>query len=299
MTPELEAFLAQVRSTTDTALSNLMASSSALPQARLLDAMRYSLLNGGKRVRPALCFAAAMGNTHAFSNPTVIAAACASELIHCYSLVHDDLPAMDDDDLRRGKPTCHIAFDEATAILAGDALQTMAYQVLAEAPFSSHKAQVTCIATLTTASGVTGLCGGQMIDLQAVGQHLELNQLEQMHSLKTGALIEASLLLGAQASGHSEPTDIDQLKQFARKLGLAFQVKDDILDAESDAVTLGKQTGADAERNKPTYVSFLGLAGAKSKLETLEQEALDQLGHLDWPTDMLADLTRYVVNRKT
>jgi len=280
MTPELETFLSQVRTTTDTALKNLLAPSTQLPQQRLVDAMQYSVLNGGKRIRPALCFAAALVQTDPFDNPAVIAAACATELIHAYSLIHDDLPAMDDDDLRRGKPTSHIAFDEATAILAGDALQALAFQTLSDAVFPSHQSQLDCIRTLATSSGVSGLCGGQMIDLQAVGQSLDLEQLQHMHRLKTGALIEASLVMGAQSGGLIASQDLHHLKAFAHNLGLAFQIKDDILDAEGDAQTLGKQPGADAERDKPTYVSLLGLDNAKQALAATQQEALDSLNHI-------------------
>lgn len=300
MTPEFEAFMSDVRGTTDSFLEQLLGEDTTAPQGRLTEAMRYAALNGGKRVRPALCLAAAAAVSSyekAFEHRGVLAAAGSVELIHAYSLVHDDLPAMDDDDLRRGKPTTHIAFDEATAILAGDALQTKAFEALANSEYLLPEDKVACITQLAAASGVDGMCGGQMVDLEAVGESPNLNMLATMHALKTGALIRSSVLLGATASGVRNASVLEAFTSYANAIGLAFQVKDDILDATTDTETLGKRQGADAERNKPTYVSHLGLDGAKEKLHALHQQAIQAISPMGASAKWLSELTNYIVQR--
>jgi len=239
---------------------------------RLQDAMSYSMLNGGKRVRPMLVYAAAQAVGASMVHADIAAAAV--EMIHAYSLVHDDLPAMDDDDLRRGKPTCHIQFDEATAILAGDALQTQAFQILS-APIDGLTAQqqLTLVNTLAQASGAFGMAGGQSLDLEAVNQTVDLTYLENMHNHKTGALILASVLMGAHCGSTLSKDTLTSLTTYAKAIGLAFQVQDDILDVVSDTQTLGKTQGADAANNKPTYVSLLGLEGAKQKSSRTPQSS--------------------------
>ena len=267
---------------------------------RLHQAMRYAVLNGGKRIRPVLVYAtgeALGGPADGLDGP-----ACALELIHAYSLVHDDLPAMDDDDLRRGIPTCHRAFDEATAILVGDALQTLAFEILAEDPAladSDPRTRLAMIALLARASGSQGMVGGQAIDLAAVGQRLDLTQLEHMHRHKTGALIRASVELGALAAGCQDEELLQNLRAYARCIGLAFQVRDDILDIEGDTAVIGKTQGADMARNKPTYPALLGLAGAKATAQRLHQEALDALAGLDQRADTLRQISAYIVQRES
>lgn len=264
----------------------------------LLQAMEYSVFNGGKRVRPLLVFASAQAMTQQENTHIANACAMAIEMIHAYSLVHDDLPAMDDDDLRRGKPTCHIAFDEATAILAGDALQTQAFDVLSQ-DFSAidAKQQLALINLLAKASGLLGMAGGQSLDLQAVDKQVDLAYLENMHRHKTGALIKASVLMGAMSQGHVSQADLDALNTYADAIGLAFQVQDDILDVISDTQTLGKMQGADAALNKPTYVSLLGLEGAKEKAMALHESALTALKQLPGDTEQLANIANYIVKR--
>ena len=262
---------------------------------RLQEAMRYSVLGGGKRIRPALCLAAA----RAVGSPedAAVAPACSLELIHAYSLVHDDLPAMDDDDLRRGRPTAHIAFDEATAILAGDALQTLAFTLLAEAPQLSDTQRVRMIAELARASGHQGMVGGQAIDLESVGLALNIEQLETMHRYKTGALIEASVRLGALTAPGVSEQPLSALSDYASALGLAFQVQDDLLDIEGDTEIIGKRQGSDAAKAKPTYPALLGLDGARERLGALLQQskqALDGFGEEAAPLRAMAD---YVVSR--
>lgn len=293
-------FVSRVREATDTRLSEHFSANEKCTQQRLLDAMRYAVLNGGKRVRPALCFAAAsalIGEEMALANSAVLTASCAVELIHAYSLVHDDLPAMDDDDLRRGNPTTHIAFDEATAILAGDALQTLAFELIANDTSIDATIKVACLSQLAGASGAMGMCGGQMIDIEAVGKRISLSHLEKMHSHKTGALIRASLLLGAFTSGKSDAKSIEALTHYADAIGLAFQVKDDILDATATTDNLGKRQGADEERGKPTYVSELGLEGAEFKLDELEKQAVEAVALFGKSAEQLIGLTHYIVQR--
>ena len=256
---------------------------------RLREAMAYSLLNGGKRIRPILALAAAKacGGVTPFTWPAAVAVEC----IHAYSLIHDDLPAMDDDDLRRGKPSCHIAFDEATAILAGDALQCSAFECLAAQPET-----LPMVAPLAKAAGARGMVVGQAIDLGAVAQQLSLEQLSHMHKHKTGALIELSVELGAMSAGASS-AQLQALADYADAVGLAFQVQDDILDVTADTQTLGKQQGADAANNKPTYVSLLGLEGARDKAQQLLDQALAALQTLPEP-DLLAAIAHYIIARE-
>lgn len=258
-------------------------------------AMRYSLFNGGKRVRPILAYSAALAVDPAIELSSVDPIACALECLHSYSLVHDDLPAMDDDDLRRGKPTCHIAFNEATAILAGDGLQTLAFELLLDTA-SPAATQVRLIRKLAQASGAKGMVLGQAIDLAAVDQQLNLAQLETMHRHKTGALIRASVAMGALAGGAND-TQLAALDAYAAAIGLAFQVQDDILDVTADTETLGKQQGADIARNKPTYVSLLGLEMAKNKANELHQQARTALEGFGTSADRLRQMADYIINR--
>ncbi len=270
-----------------------------LPQLeRLYQAMRYSVMNGGKRVRPLLVYAAceALNGDKASAD----GAACAVELIHAYSLVHDDLPAMDDDDLRRGQPTTHKAYDEACAILAGDGLQSLAFEAMAEAERNPQDAalRLRMFAVLARAAGPAGMVGGQAIDLGSVGLKLDRDALELMHRHKTGALIEASVQLGALASGHADADNLASLSQYARAIGLAFQVQDDILDVESDTATLGKHQGADIARDKPTYPALLGMDAAKAYALELRDQALHALRPFDTAAEPLRELARYIVERR-
>jgi len=262
---------------------------------RLEAAMRHGLLVGGKRLRPLLVYLA--GQALGASDDALDAPAAAIELIHAYSLIHDDLPAMDDDDLRRGRPTAHIAFDEATAILAGDALQTLAFTLLADAPQLSDTQRVRMIAELARASGHRGMVGGQAIDLESVGLALNIEQLETMHRHKTGALIEASVRLGALTAPGVSEQHLSALSAYASALGLAFQVQDDLLDIEGDTEIIGKRQGSDAAKAKPTYPALLGLDGARERLGALLQQskqALDGFGEEAAPLRAMAD---YVVSR--
>jgi geranylgeranyl pyrophosphate synthase len=264
---------------------------------RLREAMRYSALGGGKRLRPLLVYIT--GESLGAPLEHLDAPAAAVELIHVYSLVHDDLPAMDDDDLRRGRPTCHRAFDEATAILVGDALQALAFSVLAtEADVgATPAARVTMIRTLARAAGTSGMAGGQAIDLVSVGQTLDIQALENMHARKTGALIQGSVLLGAAAAGVIAGAEFAALEQFGAEIGLAFQIQDDILDVSGDAQLLGKRTGADAARRKPTYPSTAGLDGARGRASELRDLAIARLACLGARGAALAELARFVVSR--
>lgn len=262
------------------------------PSARLAKAMRYATLGGGKRVRPLLAYAAGeLANADA---GVVDAPAAAVELIHAYSLIHDDLPCMDDDSLRRGKPTCHVAFDEATALLAGDALQALAFEVLATAPL--RDAGQAC-AMLARAAGAAGMAGGQAIDLDAVGRTLAIGELEQMHRGKTGALIRAAVRLGAACGEPLDPPQLRALDDFSNAAGLAFQVVDDILDVEGSDATLGKTAGKDAATNKPTYVALLGLAEAKRHAASLRAEAHAALTPFAARARRLAELADWIVLR--
>ncbi|MBC6903925.1 geranyl transferase [Saccharophagus sp. K07] len=295
MTPELKQFITTYSRRVNQLLERALPA--RIPGGeRLLDAMSYSLLGAGKRVRPILVYASAEAVNGDMQAALVDACACAVECMHAYSLIHDDLPAMDDDDLRRGEPTCHIAFDEATAILAGDALQCLAFETLlnVDAPAS----QVVAVAReLGRASGATGMVVGQAIDLGAVDTSPSMDLLEQMHVHKTGALIEAAVIMGAVASGIEERKTLRALRTFAKAVGLSFQVQDDILDVTSDTASLGKRTGADQERNKPTYVSLLGLDEAKRKAQQLHEEAIDALAGFGSKAGILRDLSAYIVQR--
>ncbi len=276
-------------------LDRLLPAAAQLPR-RLHEAMRYATFNGGKRVRPLLVYAtglAASGPLERLDRP-----ACAVELIHSYSLVHDDLPAMDDDDLRRGKPTCHRAFDEATAILVGDALQSLAFELLSSDPQLPAERQLAMVRLLARASGSHGMAGGQALDIGAVGHAMTLPELETMHIHKTGALIRASVRLGALSAGASE-TRQQALDRYAKAVGLAFQVQDDILDVTAETEVLGKTRGKDQAANKPTYTSLLGLEGAREKAAELVEESLDALECFGSEADHLRHLARYVVERQS
>lgn len=264
-------------------------------EPRLQQAMHYSLFNGGKRMRPTLVYLAA--EFCGAKDGSADNAACALEAIHSYSLVHDDLPAMDDDDLRRGKPTCHIAFDEATAILAGDALLTWAFELLSEPnPSLSPTQQLQMVNALAKASGDLGMVDGQAFDLNSVGKSLNLEQLKAMHAAKTGALINVSLELGALAA-NAGSTERAALKQYGDALGLAFQIKDDLLDIEGDTATLGKPQGSDIARNKPTYPALVGLAQCREWLEELRQQAVSALEPFGTRSLALRALAQYVIDR--
>ncbi|SDT88074.1 (2E,6E)-farnesyl diphosphate synthase [Halopseudomonas salegens] len=263
---------------------------------RLYAAMHYSVTMGGKRIRPVLAYAScqACGGEPAQAD----FAAAAVELIHAYSLIHDDLPAMDNDDLRRGQPTCHRAFDEATAILAGDALQALAFDWLSSQGDWQPTTRLQMTQSLARAAGPRGMAGGQAIDLASVGNQLDLASLEHMHRHKTGALIRASVQLGALASEQASTSDLAALNTYADCIGLAFQVQDDILDIESDTSVLGKQQGADMARNKPTYPALLGLDGARAKANALCDQALDSLSGFAAQADPLRQLAHYIVQRR-
>ncbi|PJI46340.1 MAG: (2E,6E)-farnesyl diphosphate synthase [Pseudomonas sp.] len=265
---------------------------------RLYAAMRYSVVNGGKRVRPLLAYAAceALGGEAGRAD----GAACAVELIHAYSLVHDDLPAMDDDALRRGQPTTHIAFDEACAILAGDGLQALAFEVIGNAQLNPQDTQtrLDMLLALTRAAGSAGMVGGQAIDLESVGRKIDQAALETMHRHKTGALIEASVQLGALASGRADSAALEALRRYAEAVGLAFQVQDDILDVESDTATLGKTQGKDQAHDKPTYPALLGLDAAKAYALALRDQALAALEGFGDNAEPLRALARYIVERR-
>ncbi|MGB0204399.1 MAG: (2E,6E)-farnesyl diphosphate synthase [Neptuniibacter sp.] len=261
----------------------------------LQEAMLYSLFNGGKRVRPALIYIVnkMLGGTLEQANSS----AAAIECIHSYSLVHDDLPAMDDDDLRRGKPTCHIAFDEPTAILVGDALQCLAFELIANDTNLNTDTRIRLIQMLSNASGHQGMVVGQAFDLRNVGKPLTLEQLEAMHQHKTGALLKCAVLMGAVVSGNVTDEQLKQLEFYAEAIGLAFQVQDDILDIEGDASVIGKPQGSDLEKDKPTYPALLGLEGAKLKLQQLHEQAISALESFGDSADELKALADFIVQR--
>lgn len=295
MSPDLKHFIARYSKRVDQHL-RLSLPSRVPGGEQLLDAMSYSLLNGGKRVRPVLVYAAAQAVHGDMSSSLLDSCACALECMHAYSLIHDDLPAMDDDDLRRGEPTCHIAFDEATAILAGDALQCLAFETLANAEAPAPLV-VNLIKELSRAAGATGMVVGQMIDLCAVANDLDIDQLENMHSHKTGALIEAAVVMGASAADCRDLDKIHALRRYAKLIGLSFQVRDDILDVTASTEQLGKRQGADVLRRKPTYVSLLGLSGAEHKAHALHQEALSCLEPFSDDADILRLLSAFIIER--
>ncbi|MDP4968677.1 MAG: polyprenyl synthetase family protein [Burkholderiaceae bacterium] len=272
----------------------------ALIPARLHDAMRYAVLGGGKRVRAALVYAAGYGCAPGHQVEPAIARAldcCAAavELVHAYSLVHDDLPCMDNDTLRRGQPTVHVQFDEATALLAGDALQPLAFDFLAQMPIEAERV-VKATQALALASGSLGMAGGQAIDLESVGRSLSMDALQQMHQLKTGALLSASVMLGGLAAGASEAQQ-QALKHFGLAMGLAFQVVDDVLDVTADSSTLGKTPGKDAAANKPTYVALMGLEQAQGFAKKLHQDAIQAIAPLGESGQYLAGLADFIVLR--
>jgi geranylgeranyl pyrophosphate synthase len=293
----MEARLRGYQSRVQSVLDRVLPAADVSPQ-RLHAAQRYAVLGGGKRLRPLLVYCT--GEALGLDASTLDAPAAAVELIHSYSLVHDDLPAMDDDDLRRGRPTTHRAFDEATAILAGDALQVLAFSLLARdrAVGVSAEARLKMIQILADASGTAGMAGGQSLDLSAVGRNLDLDELEAMHRLKTGALIRASVLLAAACAPGLTAAEWDALDGYSQDIGLAFQIQDDILDVEGKTEDLGKTIGADAARAKPTYPSVLGLAAAKIRARELNRRACDRLAPLGERARVLAWLASYVVDRR-
>lgn len=261
--------------------------------------MRHAVLGGGKRLRPLLVYAG--GQFVGESGPVLDAPACAVELIHAYSLIHDDLPAMDDDELRRGRPTCHVIFGEAMAILAGDALQALAFEILAHHsdPAVRPETRLAMLQCLGSACGSGGMAGGQAMDLDAVGKTLDLQALEHMHACKTGALIRASVRLGALAGGCVDQANLANLDRCAGILGLAFQVRDDILDVESDSATLGKTAGKDARQAKPTFPSILGLDTSRKHLTDLTERALATISHYGPEAELLRKLIRYAAERRS
>jgi farnesyl diphosphate synthase len=280
----------------ESALERLLDSPQTIPH-RLHEAMRYAAQGGGKRIRPLLVYAAGQLGDVVPSQKTEIldAAAVAVECIHAYSLVHDDMPCMDDDDLRRGRPTVHKAFDEATALLVGDALQTRAFEVLANTSGDANQ-RLRMIACLAAASGSRGMAGGQAIDLQSVGKKLDLAGLKQMHAMKTGALLSCAVELGGIAA-NLNVNQLAQLSQYSKALGLAFQIVDDVLDATADSQTLGKTAGKDAAANKPTYVTLMGLDYAQQQARELQEIAMSSLGGFGNQAQALKDLALLVVNR--
>ncbi len=292
----LKSLMSFYQQRVNVALERWLPADTILPN-RLHEAMRYSVFNGGKRIRPLLVYFT--GKALNVAPEHLDAVACAVEFIHAYSLVHDDLPAMDDDDLRRGKPTCHKAFDEATAILVGDGLQTLAFYTLTHAklPISAER-RLQMLETLAFASGSRGMVGGQMMDIAATGKQINLVELENMHIHKTGALIRASIKLGALSSDHTSENTLNKLDHYAKCIGLAFQVKDDILDVEGSTEMLGKVQGADMVHNKSTYPSLIGLKQAKQMADDLLQQALISLADFDEKADSLRDMAKYIVTRE-
>jgi farnesyl diphosphate synthase len=285
----------EVQTQVEMALSQLVPPAEAIP-ARLHQAMRYASLNGGKRVRPLLVFAA--GHLSHATPERLQIVACALELIHVYSLVHDDLPCMDNDVLRRGRPTCHIEYDEATALLVGDSLQSLAFELLARDALGDAARQLEMIRLLAHASGSCGMAGGQAIDLASVGKELTPPELELMHTLKTGALIRAAVLLGALCGEALTGAEREALDRFAKRAGLLFQVVDDILDCTSSTATLGKTAGKDAAADKPTYVALLGLEGARTLAADLTQQAREALAMFGARKQRLLELTHFITTRK-
>ncbi|MGV3741409.1 MAG: polyprenyl synthetase family protein [Burkholderiaceae bacterium] len=291
---QFSEWMKAVQAGVEESLAAFLPDSAAVPTG-LHEAMRYAALDGGKRVRPLLVFAA--GEVFDADPALLSRAAAAVEMIHVYSLVHDDMPCMDDDALRRGKPTVHVKYDEATALLVGDALQSQAFLVLAEGEGDAAR-KLDMVRLLAQAAGSLGMCGGQAIDLASVGLNLSLEQLEQMHRLKTGALLRASVLLGAMCGKKLDATEIAALDAYARAIGLAFQVVDDVLDATADSATLGKTAGKDAADNKPTYVSILGLEQSRQLAEKLRNDAHDALAPFKNNTQRLRELADLIVQRK-
>jgi len=288
-------WMAATQARVEAALARQLPAADSIP-ARLHDAMRYATLGGGKRVRPLLAFAA--GELTGAEPEKLEVVACAVELIHAYSLVHDDLPCMDDDVLRRGRPTCHVEYDEATALLVGDSLQTLAFELLAGQPLGEPARQLEMIALLAHASGSRGMAGGQAIDLGSVGKVLNQPELELMHALKTGALIRAAVLLGALAGQALSADERNNLDRFAKRAGLLFQVVDDILDCTASTATLGKTAGKDEAADKPTYVSLLGLDAARSYADELRSDALAALAIFGERAARLTQLADFICHRQ-
>ncbi|UOD27205.1 polyprenyl synthetase family protein [Massilia violaceinigra] len=295
MSAPFDEWMKTVQARAEEALDGLLPAAGVVPH-KLHEAMRYTVLGGGKRVRPLLVYAA--GALFGADAQALARAAAAVEMIHAYSLVHDDMPCMDDDALRRGKPTVHVAYDEATALLVGDALQSQAFLVLSEGLEIPAARQVAMLRLLAHAAGSAGMCGGQAIDLDSVGISLTLEQLEQMHQLKTGALLRASVVLGALAGADVGPEQMKALDAYAKAIGLAFQVVDDVLDATADSATLGKTAGKDAAANKPTYVSILGLEPSRVLAGKLRNDAHDALAPFGEKADRLRQLADLIVQRK-
>ena len=295
MTSAFPDWMHDVQTRIEAALSRLLPADTT-PPVRLHQAMRYASLGGGKRVRPLLSFAA--GELSAAPAARLEIVACAVELIHAYSLVHDDLPCMDNDVLRRGRPTCHIEYDEPTALLVGDSLQSLAFELLAREPLGAPQNQLHMVSLLAHASGSLGMAGGQAIDLAAVGQALDQPALEQMHALKTGALIRAAVLLGARCGEPLRAEALASLEHYVKHAGLLFQVVDDILDCTASTATLGKTAGKDAAAHKPTYVSLLGLEPARELAETLHSEAITALSCFGERAARLIALTEFIAHRK-
>lgn len=291
-----EDWMSDIQSTMEQALMSFLPQPGAVPQ-QLHEAMRYAVLDGGKRVRPLLVYAA--GDLFGAAPAQQARAGAAVEMIHAYSLVHDDMPCMDDDALRRGKPTVHVKYGEATALLVGDALQALAFDVLAQEEGDVEPLRrLDMLRTLAHASGSLGMCGGQAIDLASVGRSLRLDQLEQMHRLKTGALLRASVLLGALCGGRLDDAQREALNAYSEAVGLAFQVVDDVLDATADSATLGKTAGKDAADNKPTYVSILGLEESRALAEKLRNDAHAALLPFGPPARRLREIADLIVQRK-
>jgi farnesyl diphosphate synthase len=294
--PGFAAWMGEVQARMEAVLARVLPAAGIVP-AKLHAAMRYGTLEGGKRVRPMLAFAA--GELARAKPERVEIAAAAVELIHAYSLVHDDLPCMDDDVLRRGKPTVHVEYDEATALLVGDALHSLAFQLLAEHALADDaRVQLDMVRQLAAAAGSRGMAGGQAIDLEATGRTLEVPELEAMHIHKTGALIRAAVLLGAACGGAPEAGLRERLDRYAQAVGLAFQVVDDVLDAEASSATLGKTAGKDARHGKPTYVSAMGLPRARELAQELRHNAREALAPLGEGAGRLRALADFIVLRK-
>jgi geranylgeranyl pyrophosphate synthase len=293
--PALREFMAACQARLEGVLSQWLPPAATHP-ASLHQAMRYAALDGGKRIRPTLVYAS--GQAVGSRRETLDAPACAIELIHAYSLVHDDLPAMDDDDLRRGKPSCHKAFGEAGAILAGDALQSLAFHMLSrDNPGTDAATRLRMIGTLALAAGSRGMAGGQTIDLEAAGRQLDIAELEDMHIHKTGALIRASVVLGALTAPELEDRALERLDHYAKCVGLAFQIRDDILDVEGETQTLGKRIGADQTLDKSTYPALIGLEASRQRASELNEEAQESLSGLGPDADPLRKISLYIIER--
>jgi geranylgeranyl diphosphate synthase type II len=293
---DLSAYIKNKNQQINVALEKILHDSQ--PSEPIVQAMKYLLMADGKRIRPVLCLAAA--EAVGGKPQTVLPAACALEIVHTYSLIHDDLPAMDNDDLRRGKPTCHVAFDEATAILAGDALLTLAFQVLSSVQFTGENQAsgwLKVIHIISTATGYQGMIRGQMLDMASEGQHLTVDELKSMHALKTGALIEASLLCGALLAD-ARKHQLEILKTYAQNIGLAFQVTDDILNVEGNPKEMGKAVGTDQLREKSTYPAILGLETSRQFAKNLVEKALQALEIFDKKAEPLRGLATYIIDRK-